>query len=164
MFSRGILVKIENFFPTAISFIVVGFLLYLNAYRCGEKLYFNSIDLGVNYKELLSSILTIVTIFIALITTVETLIVSLSEHNIIKKLQKNNKAFNAFIAHLFVLVLFNIVLVIFCLTYMMYEKQIIALDFWGVLFLFSIIYSFVAFCWVEFLFFSMIKKPCKSNH
>lgn len=159
MFSRGALVKIENFFPTVISIIIVVALLYSNVNICSEDLCFNSIGLGENYKELLSSLLTIVTIFIALITTVETLIVSLSEHSTIKKLQKNNKAFNAFITHLFVLILFNIVLVIYCLIYIMHEKQMIILDFWGVFFLFSAIYSFVAFCWVEFLFFLMIKKP-----
>lgn len=159
MFSRGALVKIENFFPTFISIIIVGGLLYLNVNRCGENLCFNSIDLGQNYKDLLSSLLTIVTIFIALITTVETLIVSLSEHSTIKKLQKNNKAFNAFITHLFVLILFNIAIVVYCFLYMMYEKQTIILDFWGISFLFSVVYSVVAFCWVEFLFFLMIKKP-----
>lgn len=162
MASRRMWVRIENFLPCIISFIVFLFITYINTYvnvNDNNKIMIRAINLGENYKELLSSLMTIVTIFIALITMVETLIISLSEHKTIKRFQSNNKTFSAFLSQLLSLIISNIIVVLFCLWHIMYSKQTIEFNSYGILFLLSMIYSLVTFCWVEFLFFLMAKHP-----
>lgn len=159
MVSRKVYTFLENFFPLLLSFVVLGICGYINLEIKEGSFYFNSISLGKNYKDLLISILTIITIFIALLTTVETLIISLSDHKTIERLKKNTKAFAAFIRHLFVLTLCNIILVFLCLGFIMYDIKVIEFSIVGISFLFFIIYSFVAFLWIEFLFFLIIKQP-----
>ena len=142
-----------------LSIFALGVSTYFHIEVKGDSYKFNSISLGENYKDLLISILTIVTIFIALLTTVETLIISLTEHKTIQRLKKNIKAYTAFIRHLFVLTICNIILVLLCLGYIFYDIKVIKFDYIGISFLFSMYYSIFAFLWVEFLFFLMIKNP-----
>lgn len=157
--NRKTCIFLENFLPITLSSIVLGILAYINMDILDGEYYFSSISLGKNYKDLLISILTIVTIFIALLITVETLIISLPNHETIERLKNNIKSFKAFIGQLFILTLFNIILVLLCLGFIMYDVQTIKFNIVGICFLFSIIYSFIAFLWIEFLFFLIIRQP-----
>lgn len=158
MASRKIYTFCENFLPFLLSCILLIGFAYKHLVFIEGGFYFDSISLGKNYKDLLTSILTIVTIFIALLTTVETLIISLSDHNVIARLKKNSKAFNAFIGQLTILTICNVVLVVLCLLFIMNDIKVVEFNLLGIAFCFTIIYSLVAFLWIKFLYFLMIRK------
>ena len=150
---RKIFVFIENHLPIIASALIIGSLYFL-------KHKFNIIDkcgLGKNYKEIYISLITVCSILTALLATIKTIIVSIPENKGIKKLKNNSLAFNAFVNQIFSSIISNIILIALCFVLLILEKENLDFGWLCLVWIFFLSYSIISFCWLEYLFFKLIK-------
>lgn len=150
---RKTYVAIENNFAVIVSILIVSVIGLL-------KYKFNTItecNLGANYRDIYASLITFCSIVTALLATIKTIVVSIPENKGLKKLEKNKLSFNAFVNQLFYSILSNIILVIFCFTFLILEKSKLDFSPFCLAWIFLLTYSFLSFIWLEFLFFKLIK-------